>query len=91
MKKNAILPIVILIAIAILGAFHCKQKGRCEVVYKENPSTKKLEVSCNDENCSTTCYLKFRKKNSDDDFKEVPGSHTYDTTKWEYRCICGKN
>lgn len=74
MKKNTIfLAFVIIIAIAVLGVWYFNRPlPYCEVVYKENPNTKKLEVTCDETHCNKTCYKKFRKKGSEDEWREVP-------------------
>ena len=89
MKKNIVW--ILLIAIILIAAgtwYFMRPVHYCEVVYKENPSTKKLEVSCDAQHCDKTCYMKFRKKDSEDDWRDVPGSHEFDSSKYEYKCLC---
>ena len=62
----------------------------CEVVYNESPHTRKLEVSCDDKHCDKTCYMKYRKKNSEDDWRDIPKGHEPDSSLWEYKCMCVK-
>jgi len=89
MKKNITYLLIMVISILLIVVGSCKSPlYYCEVKYSEDPHTRKLVVSCEDKNCNKTCYLFFRKKRSEDEWKQPNDSHSYDTTIWEYKCKC---
>jgi hypothetical protein len=85
-KRNGV--ILLLLAIGILATWYFMQGGYCEVVYSQDPHTQKLVVSCDETHCTKTCYLKFRKKGSEDPWNTPGDSHKFDTSLYEYRCTC---
>ena len=88
-KKNLFfLTLAVLAIIAVSVWYFMPPLHYCEVVYSTDPHTKKLVVSCDATNCDKTCYLYFRKKGSEDDWRTPNESHTFDTSIWEYKCKC---
>jgi hypothetical protein len=90
MKRSNVLVSLIILAIIAAAAwyFFMRPLHYCEVVYSTDPHTDKLVVSCNEKNCDKTCYMKFRKKGSEDDWRTPGDNHQYDTSQYEYQCKC---